>query len=223
MQEETMMNATVPDRLVAEYLARLEVALRNLPAGRREELLEQVSEHIATARAELGDQAGEAEVRTMLERLGDPAAIAAEAGQRPADSVESSGPRAGWREIGALILLPIGGIVIPFVGWFVGVALLWSSEHWSVRSKLIGTLVVPGGLLLPFALGMLSGFTEHCSTNPAPVTGGTPTSVCSGGPPGWWEVLGPVTFGLLLLAPVATVIYLGLQLRRGAATAPAMS
>jgi HAAS len=97
-----MMNATVADRLVAEYLARLDAALRDLPAARREELVEQVSEHIATARAELGDQAGKAEIRTLLDRLGDPAAIAAEASRRPADSIESSQPRPGWREIAAL-------------------------------------------------------------------------------------------------------------------------
>lgn len=213
------MNATVADRLVAEYLARLDAALHDLPAARREELLEQVSEHIATARAELGDHAGEAEIRTLLERLGDPADIAAEAGQRPANGVESQ-PRPGWREIAALILLPVGGIVIPVVGWFVGVALLWSSDQWSARSKLIGTLVVPGGLALPLSLGMFAGFTEYCSTTTD--TGWQPANSCTGGPPGWWEVLGPVIFGLLLLAPVATVIYLGRQLRRRPHTAPAM-
>jgi HAAS domain-containing protein len=223
MQEKTSMNATVADRLVAEYLARLNAALRDLPAARREELLDQVSEHIATARAELGDQAGEAEIRTMLDRLGDPAAIAAEASQRPADSPEPSQPHAGWREIGALILLPVGGIVIPVVGWFVGLALLWSSDLWSTRSKLIGTLVVPGGLALPLSLGLLTGSTEYCSTPPTQVGGGGAASVCAGGPPAWWEVLGPVVFVLLLLAPLATVIYLGRQLRRRPDPAPAMS
>ena len=96
-----MMNTTVADQLVAGYLARLDAALRDLPAARREELLEQVREHIATARAELGDEAGEAEIRTLLDRLGDPATIAAEAGERPA---EPAAARPGWREIGVLIL-----------------------------------------------------------------------------------------------------------------------
>lgn len=128
----------------------------------------------------------------------------------------------GWREVAALILLPVGGIVIPVVGWFVGVALLWSSEHWSVRSKLLGTLVVPGGLALPLSLGMFAGSTESCSTPPTLVGGASPDSVCTGGPSGWLEVLGPVAFVLLLLAPIATVIYLGLQLRHRPRTAPAM-
>jgi hypothetical protein len=220
-----MMNATVADQLVAEYLGRLDAALRDLPAARREELLEQVREHIATARAELGDGASEAEIRTLLDRLGDPATIAAEAGERPTDGVEPTRARPGWREIAVLVLLPIGGIVIPVIGWFVGVALLWSSDQWPAHSKLIGTLVVPGGLALPLALGSFATWTEQCSSSPTQVSGGGSTQdwVCTGGPPGWWEVLGPVTFGLLLLAPIATVIYLGLRLRREPNTAPAMS
>lgn len=149
------MNTTVADELVARYLAQLQSALRDLPPGRREELLDEVSEHIAAARAELGPQPTKAQIRTMLERVGDPDAIAAEASPAQVNSV----PRPGWREVVTLILLPIGGIIIPLLGWFIGVALLWTSEHWSVRSKLIGTLVVPGGLALPLGLAMFPAFT----------------------------------------------------------------
>jgi hypothetical protein len=209
------MNATAADQLVARYLARLQAALRDLPAARRDELLEQVSEHIAAARAELGAQASEAEIRTLLERLGDPAAIAAEAGHASDELVQPPPARPGWLEVAALVLLPIGGIVVPVLGWFVGVALLWTSQRWSVRDKLLGTLVVPGGLALPLALGLFATTTtETCVTAPVPASSDTPTSVCTGGPPGWLEVLGPVALVLLLLAPLAIVIYLGVRLRR---------
>jgi hypothetical protein len=208
------MNATAADQLVARYLARLQAALRDLPAARREELLEQVSEHIATARAELGAQASEAEIRMLLERLGDPAAIAVEAGQRPDEHLQPPQARPGWLEVAALVLLPIGGILVPVLGWFVGVALLWSSPRWSVRDKLLGTLVVPGGLALPLALGLFATSTQSCVTTPVPASSDTPTSVCTGGPPGWLQVLGPVALVLLLLAPLASVTYLGVRLRR---------
>lgn len=206
------MNTTVADELVARYLAQLQTALRDLPPGRREELLDEVSEHIAAARAELGPQPTEAQIRTLLERVGDPAAIAAEAS--PAQ-VDGSVPSPGWREVATLILLPIGGIIVPLLGWFVGVALLWTSEHWSVRSKLIGTLVVPGGLALPLSLALFPVFTEGCTSSPEPTTGGEASgTVCTGGTPGWLEIVGPVVGVLLVAAPIATVIYLGLQLRR---------
>ncbi len=208
------MNATAADQLVARYLARLQAALRDLPAARRDELLEQVSEHIATARAELGAQASEAEIRMLLDRLGDPAAIAAEAGHASDELVEPPRARPGWLEVAALVLLPIGGLIIPVLGWFVGVALLWTSQRWSVRDKLLGTLVVPGGLALPLALGLFTTSTASCVTSPVPASSDTPTPVCTGGPPGWLEVLGPVALVLLLLAPIATVIYLGVRLRR---------
>src|SRR6266487_3085640 len=97
--QEATMNATAADQLVARYLARLQAALGDLPAARREELLEQVSEHIATARAELGAQAGEAEIRLLLERLGEPAVIAAEAGQRPDEHLQPPRARPGWLEV----------------------------------------------------------------------------------------------------------------------------
>jgi hypothetical protein len=66
------------DELVAAYLNRVRAAAAGLDPGRREELIEDLREHIATARAELSPET-EAGVRTLLERLGDPAAIAAEA------------------------------------------------------------------------------------------------------------------------------------------------
>ncbi|MEU8659843.1 HAAS signaling domain-containing protein [Actinoplanes philippinensis] len=69
---------TQTDELVAAYLARVERAASRLPAGRREELLGDLREHIEIARAE-SDAGTEAEVRTILDRLGDPESIVAAA------------------------------------------------------------------------------------------------------------------------------------------------
>jgi uncharacterized membrane protein len=68
------------DVLVNDYLRAVEQALAGVPANRRAELLADLSEHIAAKRAELSpDQETEVEVRSILELLGDPEELAAEA------------------------------------------------------------------------------------------------------------------------------------------------
>ncbi|GGM42947.1 hypothetical protein GCM10011608_29550 [Micromonospora sonchi] len=68
------------DSLVDSYLGAVAQAGADLSPQRREDLLADLREHITTARAEL-DPETEAGVRTILDRLGDPASIAAEARQ----------------------------------------------------------------------------------------------------------------------------------------------
>jgi hypothetical protein len=111
-----------------EYLKELDQALAGLPRSRRREVLDEVA-----ARGDFAVDAAEiaAAARARFGLGPDPAT---------------------WREVATLFLLPIGGLVVPVVGWLVGVVLLWQSDAWTRRDKLIGTLVVPGGLLTPFAL-----------------------------------------------------------------------
>jgi len=66
------------DELVAEYLANVRQAAVGLTPERRDELVEDLREHIDAARAELAGET-ETDVRMLLHRLGDPAAIVAEA------------------------------------------------------------------------------------------------------------------------------------------------
>jgi uncharacterized membrane protein len=67
--------STTADRLIDEYLRELRKELSDLPRTSRQEVLDEINEHIAEARAEL-DGENEAAIRNVLERLGDPAAIA---------------------------------------------------------------------------------------------------------------------------------------------------
>ncbi len=60
---------------VKEYLHNLEAELADLPRSRRQELLGEIHEHIDSALAEAPAHE-EAEVRNVLDRLGDPADIA---------------------------------------------------------------------------------------------------------------------------------------------------
>src|SRR6187399_929914 len=117
--------STTPDKLVDRYLKHLEVELDDVPRDRRREIVDEIEGHIAEARAALEHET-EADVRNILEGLGDPADIAEEARERfevaPPTAAQAFKP--GWLEIAALILLLIGGIVIPFFGWVIGVVLL---------------------------------------------------------------------------------------------------
>jgi hypothetical protein len=86
------------DQLVTDYLQRLAAAASALPADRRDELIEEITAHIAEARAagptSLG---GSPSVPGILDQLGDPAQIAAAAadpsfGELPAGAHAASGP-----------------------------------------------------------------------------------------------------------------------------------
>jgi hypothetical protein len=68
------------DQLVEGWLDAVARAASDLPADQRIELLADLREHIAVARADLVPETDNG-VRTLLERLGDPATIAAEARQ----------------------------------------------------------------------------------------------------------------------------------------------
>ncbi|MEU7868175.1 hypothetical protein [Dactylosporangium sp. NPDC049140] len=68
------------DDLVNDYLRAVEQALAGVPANRRAELLADLSEHISAKRAEIAPgEETEVEVRSILELLGDPDEVAAEA------------------------------------------------------------------------------------------------------------------------------------------------
>lgn len=176
-----------PNRAVEKYLKRLDAELADLPRGRRREIVDEIAEHIAEARADLPAPEAEADIRTLLDRLGDPADIAAEARQR--FDVVPARPR--WMETAALVLLLFGGFVFG-VGWIIGLVLLWSSAVWTPWEKLLGTLVVPGGLAGSFFLFSLWAVSTTSDSNLLPL----------------------LLIGLLVAAPLLTTAYLALEMRR---------
>jgi hypothetical protein len=158
------------DKLVQRYMAQLDAALQGVDASRREEILAEVHEHIEQGRDRL-DTDDAASVRTLLGKVGDPAAIAAEAGAPSPDSRRWDA-WAPW--------LIIFGPVASGLGWIAGILILWTSPTWSQRDKLIATFVSPAGLValvfglvaamggrrlsLPLAVAILlavAGLTAH--------------------------------------------------------------
>jgi hypothetical protein len=194
---------TEVDALIDHYLKDLEAQLGDLPAGRRQELLDEVGEHIADARAAL-DPETEAGVRSLLERLGDPAEIAAEARERFGVQPRPPAPATPWLEVAAIVLL-----VIPFIGWVVGVVLVWLSRRWTTGDKLVGTF---GGF--SWVLGGLGMVMAEVTSTPLAQSG-------SDSPVGQVQLdaTGPSLIEVILVVapfvlPVAAAIYLGFRLRR---------
>lgn len=140
------MSTTGLHPLAADYLHRLERAARRLPRRDRRELVADFGSHLSeTTYAGMSD----AEALTVLDRLGEPEEIVE--AEQP-DAVVDDGR--GIQEWAAIILLLLGGFIFG-VGWIVGLILLWSSRAWTTGQKLIGTLVVPGGLAAAlFGLGI---------------------------------------------------------------------
>jgi uncharacterized membrane protein len=188
---------------VEDYLHDLEEELRDLPPARRRELLGEISEHIGEALAEMpeGEEAG---VRNVLERVGEPAVIAEEARER--FGIKRVKP--GIREILTLILLPLGGFLYV-IGWAVGAILLATSQVWTSREKVIGLLVVPGGLLPAFLFGLMP--SRLCSETM--VNGRVVSESCSGGMPVW---LAYAILAVLVVGPIWTVFFLLTRMNRRA-------
>jgi len=198
------MNTTDTDRLIEDYLRRLDQAAAHLPRARRAELVADIRGHIDTALRQ-EPAAGEAAVRNVLDRLGRPEDIV-EAAQPPTPDADQ---RAGKLEIAALIAL-----LVPFIGWGVGAVLVVASRVWSRRDKLIGAVL----LLLPI---VILGLSVVAISGP---NGGEESP-----PPGDTrpvgekveEPLDPVPAGLMLLVVgLPSALYLGWRLRPDPATSP---
>lgn len=199
------MSTRVQHPLAADYLDRLRRAARRLPRDRRDELVADIEAHLAET---IRPDAGDAEALTVLDRLGAPEDIVEAEQPRPEPTAD---PR-GIREWAAIFLLAFGGLVMGF-GWLVSAILLWSSPAWRTRDKWIGTLVVPGGLattLLAFMI-FAGGGGETCSS-----ANGGPER-CTGGLSATMEVVYLAGFPALLLAPLATAVYLARRAGRPSA------
>jgi uncharacterized membrane protein len=101
------------DRLVEDYLGAVSWACGDLPPQRRDELVEDLREHVAAARAALHEPT-EAGIRTILDRLGEPTAIAEEA--RVAEGLDRPARPAPVQEVVVTRSSPaILGMLLGFV------------------------------------------------------------------------------------------------------------
>lgn len=176
---------------VTRFLARLDTAAAALPPGRREELGAEIREHLADAlRRTDGDEVA---VRQALDRLGSPEDIVA--AESPADTGPVDGSPAlsvappGWPpppsspwgplEVATVLLLTVGGFVLPLVGPVAGLVCAWVSVRWTRREKVVATVLA---LLQPVLLVMLLAGVLLVAAPSSVVEGGVPTPVVESAP-----------------------------------------
>jgi len=198
--------------LAQDYLRRLRRAGRRLPPERLSELMAEIEGHLAEATP---PGAADREALEVLERLGSPGDIVG--AERPS-ALEPAGRRS-WREWSAVILLPLGGFAFG-VGWLVGLVLLWGSRLWTTREKLIGTLIVPGGIATALLVAVLTGTKRRCRTlatvdHSTGALVGRATMHCtpSAGPSAAttaWQIALVV---LCVLGPIVSAVYLARRAR----------
>ena len=137
------------DPLVSDYLTQLSRVTVGLDPAARAELLEEMRQHISDAQA-----TGE-DIPATLARLGNPEQIALAAGLPIGTTVRTGAQKA--YDLATVFLLVAGSVGLPYlVGWFIGVTLLWNGPRWTIRDRLIGTLVPPFGATGLLALGPLT-------------------------------------------------------------------
>lgn len=157
------------DQLVADYLRRLTSAASTLPAGRRTELIEEITAHIAEARAAQGQTPI---VPDILARLGDPAQIVQAAAEpsfsEPTAGTQVASGRGRPAPVRIAVRLMYLGAAASLIGVIVDVATLGATRSILVAGLRAGTrksgLSAPAGslssgatatLVTAFVLGLI--------------------------------------------------------------------
>lgn len=152
-----MTEAQPTPQVVRSYLAQLEAALVGVPESVSRDIRAGVEEELT------GLDAAAAAAR--IEELGDPAFIAAEAGAEAGTpsmivATPTTGDSRGYTIIAA-VLVALGGILVPVLGWIVGIAMVWMSRTWTVSEKWIATLTGPASVLLAGGLAATVSLSQN--------------------------------------------------------------
>lgn len=164
----------------SDYLARLDIALRDVPHGVAAEIRAGIAEELSS----LGPDAAE----RRIAQLGDPAVIAREAMDAggyvpPAPSAPAIAPvpvsvtHSRGFAIAAALALSFGGFLVPFVGWVVGAVMVVMSGMWRTWEKAVAicTPLVLVGIVMLFSFAAFT--TTAVEVHEASGTGTPPEAM----------------------------------------------
>lgn len=163
------MTAPHAEQIIDGYFARLEAAMASTAPNVRADVLNELRSHVTEARSEMSEET-DADILNLLDRVGDPVAIAAEASERPvphegpSEKVEVGLPGSA---IAALLVLLVGPLVTAFflgiLGGLaclaVGLVLARTSDVWSSQDVNVAGLlpILIGAVLVLVAAKAVGG------------------------------------------------------------------
>jgi hypothetical protein len=87
-----------------------------------------------------------------------------------AELVETPGREARWYPVLAALLVAFGGIVIPVIGWIVGMAMVVMSATWRRGDKWAAVLTpVVAGAVLPLIVALIGSLSSSGLEEPNPL------------------------------------------------------
>jgi len=148
---------------VNDYLERLDAALAHVPYATAREIRAGIEEELRSLEPTAADE--------RMRELGDPAAIAAAAAGSLQEGPAARGAGApSWaaapppRSAGTAspiyvvltgLAVAFGMWVVPVVGWFAGIVLMWTSVVWRRWEKILATTVPLGAVALLAVIGAI--------------------------------------------------------------------
>src|SRR5215469_2915842 len=112
------------------------------------------------------------------------------------------------------VLSSIATVTLLLIVWPVGAVVLWLSPAWRPSEKLIGTLIIPGGLAVPLLLEL--GDRSACPL-PAGGASAVATGACEIGPTYAWlhpgpeafnHIFGALVFSAIVVLPLGAALFL---------------
>lgn len=210
------MTSTEFARQSKDFLARLDAAMQNVPHGIATEIRGGIAEELEGLDA--------AATAARIAQLGDPAVIAREARAATHDSdapalvvAESKRSRTDTKgfSIVAALTLSFGGIIVPAIGWVVGVVLVSASSLWRTWEKVVAIVVPFVAVATVIIFGIGAWFPAAPEVN-ATEAGGAFATPAANNPllPTAYDVVWTGIFGVGVLLIPASGLWLLWRLRR---------
>jgi hypothetical protein len=147
------MNMDVDDGAIERaYLDEVERAVAARDADAAQQIRAEIAAHIAESRFDAEERGESVSIHDIIAEIGDPLAVAAEVpvSHQAFGARESiTGFFSRWEPMTYVwvVCLVITIVQLYFIGWVVGMVMMWTSPLWTRRVKIWATALIPGCLL----------------------------------------------------------------------------